>query len=60
VIASGGAGAMQDFLEVFQKTQAEAALAATLFHDAIMTIEELKIFLIQHQIPIRPIHIEGS
>jgi cyclase len=60
VIASGGAGAMQDFLDVFQKTQAEAALAATLFHDAIMTIEELKNFLIQHQIPIRPIHIEGS
>jgi len=60
VIASGGAGAMQDFLDVFQKTQAEAALAATLFHDAIMTIEELKNFLIQHQIPIRPIHIERS
>jgi len=60
VIASGGAGAMQDFLDVFQKTQAESALAATLFHDAIMTIEELKNFLIQHQIPIRPIHIERS
>jgi cyclase len=60
VIASGGAGAMQDFVDVFQKTQAEAALAATLFHDAIMTIEELKNFLIQNQIPIRPIHIERS
>ena len=60
VIASGGAGAMQDFLDVFQKTQAEAALAATLFHDAIMTIEELKKFLILHQIPIRPTNIEGS
>jgi len=60
LIASGGAGAMQDFVDVFQKTQAEAALAATLFHDAIMTIEELKNFLIQHQIPIRPIQIERS
>lgn len=60
VIASGGAGSMKDFLEVFQKTQAEAALAATLFHDAIMTIEELKDFLAQQQIPIRPIQSEGS
>ena len=60
VIASGGAGAMQDFLDVFQKTQTDAALAATLFHDAIMTIEELKKFLILHQIPIRPTNIEGS
>lgn len=55
VIASGGAGSMQDFADVFQRTQAEAALAATLFHDAIMTIKELKDFLIEKEIPIRPI-----
>lgn len=55
VIASGGAGNMQDFADVFQRTQAEAALAATLFHDAIMTIKELKDFLIEKEIPIRPI-----
>jgi cyclase len=55
VIASGGAGSMQDFLDVFKQTQAEAALAATLFHDAIMTIEDLKDFLIKNEIPIRPI-----
>ena len=47
VIASGGAGSMQDFADVFLQTQAEAALAATLFHDAIMTIEDLKDFLIE-------------
>jgi cyclase len=55
VIASGGAGSMQDFADVFQQTQAEAALAATLFHDAIMTIEDLKDFLIKNDIPVRPI-----
>ena len=42
VIASGGAGSKQDFAEVFLKTQAEAALAATLFHDKILSIAELK------------------
>ena len=55
VIASGGAGSMQDFAAVFQQTQAEAALAATLFHDAIMTIKDLKAFLIDNGIPIRPV-----
>ncbi len=54
-IASGGAGSMQDFLDVFEQTQAEAALAATLFHDAILSIRELKSFLAEHHIPIRPI-----
>lgn len=55
VIASGGAGNMQDFADVFQQTQAEAALAATLFHDAILTIKDLKEFLMKKGIPIRPI-----
>ena len=55
VIASGGAGSKKDFLDVFQQTQAEAALAATLFHDQILAIDELKSYLIQHQIPMRPI-----
>ena len=53
VIASGGAGSMQDFLDVFQKTEAQAALAATLFHDNILQIGDLKEFLYANQIPIR-------
>lgn len=53
VIASGGAGNMQHFVDVFKQTHAEAALAATLFHDAIITIEALKEFLINNDIPIR-------
>jgi cyclase len=53
VIASGGAGTMQDFVDVFSKTQAEAALAATLFHDKILSINELKLYISDNQIPIR-------
>jgi cyclase len=53
VIASGGAGTMQDFVDVFSKTQAEAALAATLFHDKILSINELKQYISDNQIPIR-------
>jgi cyclase len=55
VIASGGAGSKQDFVDVFRKTQAEAALAATLFHDKILTIGDLKGYLAENQIPIRPV-----
>ena len=53
VIASGGAGSMDDFVDVFQQTQVEAALAATLFHDKIMGIGELKNYLSSHGISIR-------
>jgi cyclase len=53
VIASGGAGNKEDFLGVFRSTQAEAALAATLFHDKILSIIDLKMFLAENQVPIR-------
>jgi cyclase len=53
VIASGGAGSKQDFVDVFLETQAEAALAATLFHDKILSIGELKQYLADNQVPIR-------
>lgn len=53
VIASGGAGSVGDFLDVFRDTQAEAALAATLFHDKILSIVDLKRFLAENHIPIR-------
>jgi cyclase len=55
VIASGGAGTKQDFADVFLKTQAQAALAATLFHDAILSIGDLKEFLLQKQVTVRPV-----
>ncbi len=42
VIASGGAGKLADFNEVFEKTGATAALAASLFHFGELTVEEIK------------------
>jgi len=53
IIASGGAGTMQHFLDVFQQAHADAALAASIFHFGEISIPELKAFLKQHYIPIR-------
>ncbi len=54
VIASGGAGTPQHFLELFTQTQAQAALAASIFHDGKVRIPQLKRFLQAHGIPVRP------
>ncbi|GAP10422.1 imidazole glycerol phosphate synthase subunit hisF [Bellilinea caldifistulae] len=53
VIASGGAGQMEHFAEVLDAGGADAALAATLFHDGIIRIPELKHYLSQRGIPVR-------
>lgn len=42
VIASGGAGKIDDFAEVFEKTGATAALAASLFHFRELTVQQVK------------------
>jgi len=53
VIASGGAGTMQHFKEIFEKGKADAALAASVFHYKEIAIPELKRFLKSEQIEIR-------
>ncbi len=53
VIASGGAGNMQHFREVFMKTGCSAALAASIFHYGEIGIEELKEYLKNEKIAIR-------
>lgn len=53
VIASGGAGAPRHFAEAFE-AGASAALAATLFHDAELTIPDLKRYLASRGVPVRP------
>lgn len=53
VIASGGAGTMEDFLEVFRTGGADGALAASLFHKQELTMGELKRYLNTNDIPIR-------
>jgi len=53
VIASGGAGKPEHFLEAFTKGKADAALAASVFHFKEIEIKDLKNYLAQQQIPVR-------
>ena len=53
LIASGGAGTLDHFVDVFQKGKADAALAASVFHFGQIDLPTLKQYLIQHQLPIR-------
>ncbi len=54
LIASGGAGRLQHFANVFTEGQADAALAATLFHDKLLSLPEVKRYLLDLGLPIRP------
>jgi len=53
VIASGGAGGFDDFVEVFTAGRADAALAASIFHYAEHSVSELKAHLRERGIPVR-------
>jgi len=53
VIASGGAGSMEHFVEVFDKAQADAALAASIFHYKEIEIPALKTYLYHKGVNIR-------
>ena len=53
VIASGGAGALEHFYDAFTKGQADAVLAASLFHFGEIPIPELKKYLNSKNIPVR-------
>jgi len=53
VIASGGAGTMAHFLDVFQSANADAALAASIFHFKEIEISSLKQFLGENNVAIR-------
>ena len=53
IIASGGAGAMEHFAEVFTHGKADAGLAASIFHFNEISIPQLKQFLINKDIPVR-------
>jgi len=53
VIASGGAGNMEHFIEVFTQTGVDAALAASVFHFGEIAIPDLKKELKKHHIPVR-------
>ncbi len=53
VIASGGAGKLSDFVDIFKKGKADAALAASLFHFKELTIQQVKDYLKERGIPVR-------
>jgi cyclase len=53
LIASGGAGSMQHFAEVFRRADVDGALAASVFHTAAIAIPELKAWLRQQGIEVR-------
>ncbi len=54
LIASGGAGTIQHFEDVFTQAHVDGALAATVFHSGKIVVKELKDQLIHAQICIRP------
>ena len=53
VIASGGCGSIQDIIEVFEKTDVDAALVASLFHFNEATVEEVRNECRKHGINVR-------
>lgn len=53
VIASGGAGKLEDFLEVLTETSADAALAASVFHYGEIPIDKVKSYLKSKKVNIR-------
>ncbi len=55
LIASGGAGILDHFAQVLTNGGADAALAASLFHDEQLTVGQVKEFLQTQGVPIRPV-----
>ncbi len=53
VIASGGAGSFEHFEEVFKETEAQAALAASVFHFGELSIQEVKAYLKERGVNVR-------
>jgi imidazole glycerol-phosphate synthase subunit HisF len=55
VIASGGAGSVQHFIDVFEQSNVDAALAASVFHYGEILIPDLKKVLKEHDIEVREV-----
>ncbi|PKH86511.1 imidazole glycerol phosphate synthase subunit HisF [Colwellia sp. Bg11-28] len=54
LIASGGAGTIEHFSDVYQQADVDGALAASVFHKGIIPIKDLKIYLKEQNIEVRP------
>jgi cyclase len=55
VIASGGAGTLTHIAEALEEGQAAAALLASLLHDGVLSIEDIKHDLLARGLPVRPL-----
>jgi cyclase len=53
IIASGGAGSMEHFYDVFTEGKADAGLAASIFHFKEIEVLDLKKYLKEKGIPVR-------
>ena len=53
VIASGGAGTKEHFLDAFRKGKADAALAASVFHFGELSVRQVKEYMAAQGIPVR-------
>ena len=53
VIASGGAGTLGHFAEAVTKGRADAVLAASVFHDGVYTVGEVKAAMARDGVPVR-------
>jgi len=54
LVASGGAGASEHFASVFRDARVDAALAASVFHSGNIRIPDLKLYLRNSGIQVRP------
>ena len=54
VIASGGAGCLEHIFQAFVEGKASAALLASLLHDGVLSVKEIKNYLIQKSLLVRP------
>ena len=59
VVASSGAGSPQHFVDVFQQTDVEAALAAGIFHRGEVPISEVKRAMVVAGVPVRKDLLDG-
>jgi cyclase len=60
VIASGGAGSIADIGAALGEGRASAALLASLLHDGVLTVEEIKRELLARGLPVRPLLKAGD
>ena len=60
LVASGGAGCLQDFANVFTAARVDAALAAGVFHRGELSVGDVKAHLARQRIPVRPTEVTAS